>query len=225
ICFTSLPRALRNSLPSSPSQMSAGLMLITARAAPGTRARSSPAAFSARAATPADASNSAATTHRIAMMSPPVERPRMSSVADSLAAGTSDHRLERVGIDRLRHEAHHAVGHRDVEAVLEHAAQFRQLLLCVEGHIVRLRPDDVLAGLDGHDGVAVAVGDVRELDAGLALEDGPLADEHLIEGAVLLRRLAAGWHVGLRHEGDELLVVWAVPRLVQLELLVQRVLL
>src|SRR5262249_30049138 len=140
---------------------------------------------------------------------------------DRQAVGPRDGHAELGPVEAARDPAYRAVADRDVEAVGEQAAELGQVLLRVVGQILGLRPGDGLARLDDHDGVRGPVQDLRKADLHLALEDGARTGEDLVVGRVRLLRVAVQRGVHGRYFLQEFLVVRAVPRLVQLELLVQ----
>src|SRR5262249_49009719 len=88
----------------------------------------------------------------------------------------------------------------------------------------RLRPGGWSLCLDDHQGDGRPIGHVIERDALGFVEHGAGADQPLVDGLV---RTRPGPRRALEHLGhvrEERLVVWAIPGLVELEPLVERVL-
>ena len=90
--------------------------------------------------------------------------------------------------------------------------------LPVEGQVVGLGPGDGILGLDDRDRVRGAVGDIRNTNVAAGLEQSAGADEPAVGCRVRLRIRTTGTLVDKGHVLQELLVMGAVPGLVELEL-------
>src|SRR5262249_30076739 len=91
-----------------------------------------------------------------------------------------DEGVQRLAAHLAADVPHRAGAEGGLEAVPEVAAELGYRARRVVGQVLRLGPRHRLGRLDDHDRVRGAVGDVRDPDAALALEDGAGAVEHLI---------------------------------------------
>ena len=127
-------------------------------------------------------------------------------------------------VDILSQGQDGAVRQADAVDISEVAPQVRQWPVGEVLEILRFRPRHRLTALEDQDGVGCPVGEVvRDLQSLFALERRTFADEDLANRVKRRhhRRLPPRQRVEFRHPGQELDVVQAVPRLVEVELVVE----
>src|SRR5262245_20839708 len=138
---------------------------------------------------------------------------------DDLAVGAHDSTPQVRIRYTLANEFRGPIAHQRHESAARiETAELRQRLLRVERQLVGFGPRHALAGLDGHECIRQTVGDLREVGPLVQLEHRPTTDEYAVISLARLHR-GRGDDVELRHERDELLVVLAVPGLIEVELL------
>src|SRR5438477_176444 len=99
---------------------------------------------------------------------------------DLFVAIARNQRPQQILIGLVADEAHRAVTHGGQEAFVELAAELGQLLLGIEGQILRLAPWHRAVALDHQESVRRAVGNIGDADAVWIFKGGALAREDLV---------------------------------------------
>src|SRR5262245_10006561 len=137
-----------------------------------------------------------------------------------LVAVGGDGRAEDWLRDRFLDEMRRAIGQNEIDAIPK--AQFGQWFFGVVNKVRGFRPGNGLARFDDEEGLGRAVGEIADLRAHprLQAEGSAWPREDLVVGRIRLfgGRPAHG-RIYLRHLGQQVPVVFAVPGLVKVELL------
>lgn len=139
---------------------------------------------------------------------------------DDLTAVSGDQGAQDRGVDCNLDEPDRPVGHPAIESPRMKRTRTIEGAIGLPGErqVVGLGPGHGILGLDHRDRVRCAVGDIRKPDIATGLEQGARAGEPAVGCRVRLRIRTTGTLVSKGYVLQKLLVMGAVPRLVELEL-------
>src|SRR6266481_5062691 len=116
-----------------------------------------------------------------------------------LTAIARNQRPQQILLGLIAYEAHRAVAEGRQEAFVELAAELGQLLLGIEGQILRLAPRHRSVTLDHQESVRSAVGNIGDADAVWIFKGGALARKDLVNRGMRILGLHIDQGIKLGH--------------------------